>query len=368
MLWLLSLVLVGCGSPEGPPQLTEAQVTAKVRPGTEQPERWARAVIAGLERAEQPVTPQTACQVLAVIEQESGYQANPPVPGIDRMVEQELRDQLSFLGPLDDAAFEALLNVRAGQDQPTYGERLRAAETERDLDLLYREILDHAASTVPVVGSATQKLAAGWLERHNPVSTVGSMQVKVDFARDQRNGDDVPRRELRDHLYTIDGGVRFGTLRLFQTADYADPLHRFADYNAGPYASRNAAFQRQLQTISGQTVQSDGDLLVYNDRGRPRGQQNGQTVTVLTRWAGDSGLDLPPDRIVRDLRNEKSAAFEETATWKAVRDGFEAKLGREPAYAIVPVVTLDSPKLNGNWTTESFAKRVNRRYRACLER
>lgn len=361
-LWL---ALLGCNSPTSN-ALTVDQVAARVRPGTAHAEQWAAAVVTGLELADRPVDVDHVCQVLAVIEQESGYQANPAVPGISRMVREELADRLRVLGPLEDDTVDALLDTRAEGSEQTWGERLDAARTEQDLDRIYRALLDDAARRLPLLGAAATALAPGAFDRLNPVSTVGSMQVQVSYATDRRRALGLRRDEVRDALYTLEGGVVYGTLRLFDTADYTEPIHRFADFNAGPYASRNAAFQRQLQTLSGQTVQSDGDLLIYTPAGRPRAQQQGQTVTVLTEWGASHGLD--GETVLADLALEKSAAFEQTATWTAVRTAFAEHLGRAPAEAIVPEVTLDSPKLSGTWTTATFAERVARRYADCLGR
>ena len=51
-----------------------------------------------------------------------------------------------------------------------------------------------------------------------------------------------------------------------------------------------------------------------------------------------------------------------------MRAYWEAEQGKEAPYARVPDVELDSPKLSGNWTTRTFAERVQRRYKDCLQR
>jgi hypothetical protein len=81
-----------------------------------------------------------------------------------------------------------------------------------------------------------------------------------------------------------------------------------------------------------------------------------------------SGLDLTEGRVRRDLGKEKTRQFEETDTWTAVRDLYAAKLKKEPAYARLPDVHLDSIKLSGDRTTAWFAQGVDRRYQACLTR
>ena len=73
---------------------------------------------------------------------------------------------------------------------------------------------------------------------------------------------------VRDELYTRHGGMYYGVLQLlgYETG-YDRKIYRFADFNAGRYSSRNAAFQKQIAVLSGQPLASDGDLLLY-DKGK----------------------------------------------------------------------------------------------------
>ena len=115
------------------------------------------------------------------------------------------------------------------------------------------------------------------LEDLNPVTTAGSMQVSVRWAIDHARSRGWPDAEeaVRDALYTRAGGLRYGVPRLwgYPLTD-PDVLYRFADYNAGQYASRNAAVQQALAQLTGIRLAADGDLLVYAPDGRPTGEDS----------------------------------------------------------------------------------------------
>lgn len=287
-------------------------------------------------------TAERACAVIAVIEQESGYRTDPAVPNLPRIVMKALEDKLAPLGPLAKPTLRAILDdhTRAG---------IETLRTERDLDRLFRE-------TISAKLPAAARLIG--IDALNPVTTAGSMQVQVAFARELSGMDDADTREL---LYTRAGGVRFGTARLLgYGASYDDVLYRFADYNAGPYASRNAAFQEQLAQLAGTRLALDGDLLDY------RGGAESQTLKSALAFAALH--ELSERRVRRDLEREKTLDFENTELWQAVRDAWQRSTGKAAPYARVPEVTLTSPKLSRGRTTAWFADSVRRRYAACRQR
>jgi hypothetical protein len=307
------------------------------------------------------------CQVLAVIEQESGYDPSPPVPGLGRLAAEELEERVvDTLGLLGQPTLAELLDRSPAEGGPTFREQLATVRTEEELDRWYRSLVDHHEGRAPAVGSAVRLLAPRLEERLNPVATVGSMQVSAAWAQEHPASRSLPREAVRDALYTLEGGVHYGTLRLFATDAEAEPLHRFADYNAGPYASRNAGFQSAVAHLAERPLQLDGDLLVYDDRGRPRRRQHGETVAALRSLVPRLGIDERQQ--MRDLRREKEASLERTATWRAVAEAYEQATGEPMPGPMVPQVTLDSPKLSGSWTTEVFATRTQRRYDDCLRR
>lgn len=367
LLW----VVLGCGTTEAPdPGLSVEQIAAKVRPDVKDREGWAADVRAALLSAEIHPTPEHVCQVLAVIEQESGYDPDPAVAGLPAIARSALEERLSLFGPAKDMGVDWLLSPVPAGSTESFAVRMERLKTERDLDLLFRDLVKHHISKVPdALGSAAELLVGGSIERMNPVQTAGSMQVSVEWAQDLGKKEGRSREEVRDLLYTRQGGVRFGTARLFaHHAAYDAPKYLFADYNAGQYASRNAAFQAQLAAITDLTVSPDGDLLIYNDGGRPKQRQEGQTMAALKAWRTQFAQDLTDADLERDAKKEKDADFEETEIWKRVRATYQSKLGKTPSYARMPDVALDSPKITKPRTTEWFATSVDKRYQACLAR
>ena len=365
----LILALACGGQPEAVPELSLDAISEHVRSDADDRSGWATDVRDALRRAGRPVDADHVCQVLAILEQESGYEADPAVPGLAAIVEEELsaeaEDRLGFLG---DTALEMLLDVAPEGSDTTFRQRLRAVETERDVDVLFREMKAHHATKAPRLASAVEAMLPRVLERLNPVSTAGSMQVSVQYAQDHPVSEGLERDAVRDLLYTRHGGVLYGTLRLFDhDADYDDPVYRFADFNAGQYASRNAAFQSQVADLTATELAPDGDLLIWTDRGTPA-NADGETVNALMSWRAAEAPDFTEARLRWELRSEKTRDFEDTKTWDLVRASWAEKHGSEPPYARVPDVALDSPKLSGQWTTRFFAEKVQGRYETCLAR
>ncbi|SQJ26030.1 lipoprotein [Salmonella enterica subsp. enterica] len=79
------------------------------------------------------------------------------------------------------------------------------------------------------------------------------MQVSIAFAEQHAKG--YPWKmagTVRQEVFTRRGGLWFGTYHLLNyPANYSAPVFRFADFNAGWYASRNAAFQNAVSKASG---------------------------------------------------------------------------------------------------------------------
>jgi hypothetical protein len=139
-------------------------------------------------------------------------------------------------------------------------------------------------------------------------------------------------------------------------------LHRFADFNAGHWASRNAAFQNALAMAAGRKVAMDGDLLLRGeDADRPS-----QTELVARSLAAQ--LAMTEREIRRDLERGAGEDFARTRLYRGVFQVATERRGRSPPTAVVPRIRLQSPKITRNLTTEWFAQRVDGRFERCLAR
>lgn len=365
------LLATGCAHssrPEVRPSLSIDEVTPLFLPKVQDAEGWARDLVLALETNRLPVDLTHVCSVIAVAEQESGVQANPAVAGLPAIARKALAEKAKTLGPFGPMVLEKLLEGKAPGTTKTFEQRLDGLRTEADLDLLFRDILADHQRRSPVLYAAANAgstlFGSGGLEDKNPVTTAGSMQVSVRFAQEHAATLHRDQERVRDELYTRAGGLLYGSARLWAfEAGYDSMQYRFADYNAGAYTSRNAAFQEQLAALTKATLALDGDLLSYNAGGDVKSDDT-QTMSALREFRDESGLKL---NVERDARKEKSLDFERTETWAAVRAAYEAKRTRAP-YARLPDVVLKSPKLSRPLSTAWFAQAVEKRYQACLAR
>jgi len=368
---LAGLLLAGCKGkplPKADPDLSVPEVSRYVRADVKDKRGWAADVRLALRGAKQPVNPHTVCQVLAIVEQESGYAADPAVPGLGKVVKGELDAMFDKLGPAAGPVRAAVLDHVGPGGPQTFEQRLGSVRTEADADRLYREIVDFHRAQHPGMARAMDLLAPDLVERFNPITTAGSMQVSVRFAIEAGEDDGLSPTAVRDLLYTRAGGLKYGTERLFEhDAPYDSPRYRFADFNAGLYASRNAALQEQLSTLTGRKLALDGDFLLYDSDGDIRWKAS-NTLEALYVFRATYAPELSERQVRRDARLEKSAAFDDTATVRALRKAVKARTGKTPTYARLPDVALESPKMKSGRSTKWFADNVQRRYDQCLVR
>jgi Protein of unknown function (DUF1615) len=67
------------------------------------------------------------------------------------------------------------------------------------------------------------------------------------------------------------------------------------------------------------------------------------------------------------LLKEKELGFTSTRSFISLRDRFAATVKTPAAFAAIPDIELNSPKLSRDFTTRRFAESVNKRYQACVK-
>jgi hypothetical protein len=315
---------------------------------------WATDLYAAIATLEIAPTPENICAAVAVTEQESGFRVDPPVPGLSAIAWREIEKQRERMGVPRLLLDAALALPSAGGK--SYRERLDAVRTELQLSEIFEEFI----AMVP--------LGTKFFADRNPVRTGGPMQVGIAFAEAHAATKPYPYpvpSNLRHEVFTRHGGMYFGIAHLLDyPASYDRPLYRFADFNAGHYASRNAAFQSAVTQVSGIPLELDGDLLRYEQKLPAR--EPGSTELATRALA--HRLALGNEEIRRDLESGKTRDFDRTRLHARVFALADQLAAAPVPRAVLPRIVLQSPKITRKLTTEWFAQRVDSRYRTCLAR
>ena len=338
---------------------------------------WAQDIADIMQQLSIPTTKQNVCSIVAVVDQESNFVANPVVAGlghtavkeIDSRLQEKFEDKLGkTIGGTMAQYFE---NVLKNQPTPenSYLKQMAKVKTEEELDVLYRQIFDDMSKRyhVSALTGAAKLIGQDIGEKMNPITTLGSMQVHINYAKDHKRQSG-STAALRDDLYTQYGGLYYGIHRLMvYPAHYDEAIYRFADYNSGMYSSRNAAFQKMLGIIQNKDLDLDGDLLLYSKEGRPQSSLSQSEKETIAAFTANKVL-VTPRQIRADLKKEKAQEFEDTQTYLAVQKLYQAKTHQEPIYAVMPEVIISGPKLSRDYNTHWYASRVNGRYETCMQR
>lgn len=329
-------------------------ISRLIAPTVRDREAWAGDLHAAFSRLGIPHAPEIYCAAIAVIEQESNFQADPVVPGLPGIVWKGLEERGSKYGIPKLLIKTAML--KTSPDGRSYRQRIDTLKTEKQLNALYADMI----AELP----AGKQLLAGY----NPVRTGGPMQVSVEFAEQFARVKPYPyphKGDIRNEVFTRRGGLYFGSAILLDyPAPYDNVLYRFADFNAGRYSSRNAAFQNALGRLTGKPLALDGDLLRYA-KGQPTDAPSGVELAARS-LAGK--LQMRPGEIRRDLLLEKEAEFSHSPLFNRLFKLADRQFPQPLPRQAMPQIDLKSPKITRQLTTEWFARRVDGRYRTCLGR
>jgi hypothetical protein len=350
-------VLAGCGGSIKPepevlsPEQARALIAQLLPPKIPDRNGWITDIHAAFTAIDIATTAEHVCAVAAVAEQESGFEVNPAIPGLPAIAMKEIDARAQHAG-VPSLVVHAALHLPSPNGR-SYSERIEAAHTERDLSDIFEDLV----GVVP--------LGKLFLADRNPIRTAGPMQVSVSYAEAYVDRHPYPypvEHTLRREVFTRRGSVYFGVAHLLDyPAAYDQPLYRFADYNAGQYASRNAAFQHALSLASGVPLAPDGELTRLDGSDPP-------TSTELAARVLRKRIDLSDADIHDDLQHSRREDFEQTALYEkvyALADRLEA---RPLPRAQVPQIELKSPKITRHLTTAWYASRVDWRFHGCMQR
>lgn len=348
---MMALLLASCASekpkaPARPKVAVTTQVKQLLPSSVSNKTAWSEDIYQAFLHQQIDANVSNLCAVIAVAGQETNFNADAPVKGLPQIAWQEIYRRAGSLH-IPEFVVRTALKIPSTNGK-SYTERLDTVRSERELSDIFDDLID----SVPL----GQRLFG----RFNPIHTGGPMQVSIAFA--EQHAEDYPykvEKSIRKEVLTQRGGVYFGTLHLLgYPTHYSVPLYRFADYNAGWYASRNAAFQAAVSYLSGQKLALDGDLIQY--------QSDAPSHTELAIRSIRSTLQLSDSAIHQQLSQGESFEFEQSQLWKKVFSAADKKRGQAWPHERLPGITLESPKISRNLTTAWFAQRVNQRYQHCL--
>lgn len=268
---------------------------------------WAQDLAKTFESQKLAPTVENICSVLAVAQQESNYQADPAVPNLSKIAWKEIDRRAERMHiPLFVVHTALKINSPTGK---SYSERLDTVKTEKQLSAIFDDFINMVPMGQTLFGSL------------NPVHTGGPMQVSIAFAEQHASG--YPWKmagTVRQEVFSRRGGLWFGTYHLLNyPANYSAPIFRFADFNAGWYASRNAAFQNAVSKASGVKLAMDGDLILYGS------SEPGKTELAVRKLAGK--LDMSESEIRRQLQKatawplKRPRCTRKSISWRKRRRG-----------------------------------------------
>lgn len=351
---LALMVLAGCTSqpkksiPERRPADVKAQIAQLLPSKVSDRQGWSNDIFAAFNGQGLDPSLTNLCSVIAVTDQESTFSADANVPGLPGIAWGEIDRRAGKLH-IPSFLVRTALMIKS-PDGKSYAARLDSVRSEKELSAIFDDFID----MVPM----GQKLFGNL----NPVHTGGPMQVSIEFAEAHAKGYPYPvDGSIRREVFSRRGGVWFGTMHLLgYPADYSRQVFRFADYNAGWYASRNAAFQAAVSKLSGIKLALDGDLILY-------GSDAAGSTELAVRTLGKR-LDMSNGAIRSALEKGETEAFEKTDLWQQVFAMADKNAASRQPRAVLPGIKLESPKITRNLTTAWFAQRVDGRYQNCLAR
>lgn len=315
----------------------------------EKREAWTKEIIAQMEATKISFTRQHILMIAVTIDRESGFKeipvVNDPEGILDRKIaEEKIKHPVIYaalkgrIGEIRQKAVAFInerrkYNAEHGLSRTTSTGKKVGYFTEKDIDLA----IDYVVSQYEKELSWDERalISKERIEKNRP-STLGAMQVNVGKAVElaaKYEGKNIPERQMRDILNTREGGLKYGLLymkEVLSSHEKEGPLDEqnvkfaFLDYNMGAFSARNAGIQTALNKFPGIRLDVDGDLLMYDAKGKPIDKES-STEDAIQDLLDDNDIEISDDQIRSDLLKEKSVGFERTRTYLELARLFKNK-------------------------------------------
>src|SRR5262245_19335734 len=138
-----SLTLMGCASQNRAtpvdPDAARAQIAKLIPAKVTTRDGWAVDIFAAFEALEIAPGAENACAVIAIAQQESGFQADPSVPGLPGIARREIDARAAKIG-VPQLLVSAALHLPSPTGK-SYEERLSQVSTERQLSEIFEDFI-----------------------------------------------------------------------------------------------------------------------------------------------------------------------------------------------------------------------------------
>ncbi len=205
---LAAMALSACTSQQAPalkegekPVDVASVVRQKMPASVKDREAWAQAIATAFDSQKLAPTEENVCSVLAVAQQESNYQSDPVVPGLNKIAWQEI-DRRAEKMHIPPFLVHTALKITSPNGK-SYSDRLDNVKTEKQLSAIFDDFIGMVPMGQKLFGSL------------NPVHTGGPMQVSIAFAEQHTSG--YPWKmngTVRQEVFSLRGGLWFGTYHL----------------------------------------------------------------------------------------------------------------------------------------------------------
>lgn len=335
---------------------------------------WIEAIISGVENNRIPLNKEILALVTCIISIESGFHADPlavdPSRGEDMsmILERAERDIAQKLGTLMSVPpIPHFYNIYKEKYYPL----IMSCRTEGDVESVAKKVVEDLKKDMAFLPDFMKSILDKELNKvRNVIRTKGSMQLNFPRAVQvmRERGEAFTEDELRDYMYTLNGGVDVGIAAIrpmfVQYASrYGTPGNRSwlffvgMDYHYGPFSSRNMMEQIRIRDFSGRDIPIDGDFLHYDDSGLPANKES-ETLKAVTSFFPKTDRS----EIFQNFLLEKHPHYIYTNTHQRIMSYHQTKFGPTP-FAIIGDLWMGESaqiKHGATWKTQAYLKKLDK--------